>query len=158
MTPAPFAQMLERRFAARPHVGVVTHFEGAGVPAVIARVRSVMEELGLRFHGAVEQVPERPAFGARPAARTLPSQPETAHVRQRPVFNALAYVPVGQGMELWLAASEQPALGCKLEMRLYHVVEESAEADEYLAAFAARLAATPQHRGVAPERNGYGDT
>src|SRR6266851_460280 len=52
-----------------------------------------------------------------------------------PVFNAVASVAVGEGMELWIAASEKQGVGCKLELRVFHAIEESAEADEYLARF-----------------------
>ncbi len=115
MSHPPFASALERRFSARPHVGVVTHFEGLDVPAVIARVHEVMRDAGLHPEGAVEQLGDRS------------------------VFNAVAAVPAGDGMELWLIANEQPGVGSKIEVRLFHAIEDSAQADEYLATFAGRL-------------------
>jgi hypothetical protein len=35
-------------------------------------------------------------------------------------------------MELWLSVSEKQGVGCKLELRLFHALEDSASADEYL--------------------------
>lgn len=120
--PSAPASAMERRFSARPHVGVVTHLEGLDPPAVVARVRVVLEDVGLHAEETVEEV------------------------RGQRLFNLAAPVPVGEGMELWLVVNEQPGVGCKVEIRLYHVIEESALADEYLASLAQRLSGGgPEH-------------
>jgi hypothetical protein len=79
------------------------------VPALAARLSRLLDDQGLSHREALEE-----ANGA-------------------PVFNAVASVAIGEGMELWIAASEKQGVGCKLELRLFHAIEESAEADEYLA-------------------------
>ena len=106
-----FASTIEEWLRGRPHVGVVMHFEGLEVPALAARLKQLLDDQGLSHREALEQ-----ADGA-------------------PVFNAVASVAIGEGMELWIAASEKQNVGCKLELRLFHAIEESAEADEYLARF-----------------------
>jgi hypothetical protein len=40
-----------------------------------------------------------------------------------------------------MIATEKQGVGCKLELRLFHAIEESAQADEYLAHFSARVSA-----------------
>jgi len=110
-----FAGGIEARLRGRPHVGVVVHFEGVDVPALAARLRGLLDEDGLHHEDAVEDV-----NGA-------------------PVFNAVAPVAAGDGMELWLSASEKQGVGCKLEMRVFHSIEDSARADEYLARFSGRV-------------------
>ena len=110
-----FAGGIEARMRGRPHVGVVVHFEGVDVPALAARLRGLLDEDGLHHEDAVEDV-----NGA-------------------PVFNAVAPVAAGDGMELWLSASEKQGVGCKLEMRVFHSLEDSARADEYLARFSGRV-------------------
>lgn len=115
MTGVRLADALEQRFSARPHVGVVTHFEGWDVSRTGAFARAVLEASGLHVEDAIEDV------------------------RGQPVFNAVAPVPSGDGMELWLIASEKASVGCKLEIRLFHVMEDAALADEYLAGLAGRL-------------------
>jgi hypothetical protein len=115
VTETSFASAAERRFAARPHVGAVTHFEGLDVPDTAQRVRALLDELGLAPEVALEQ----------------------AHDRQ--LFTAVAALPGGDGMELWLVVTPQPAVGCKVEMRVYHADQDSASADEYLASLARRL-------------------
>ena len=119
--PSAPASAMERRFSARPHVGVVTHVEGLDPPAVVARVRGVLKDVGLHAEEAVEE-----------------------EVRGQRLFNVAAAVPEGEGMELWFVVSEKPVVGCKLEIRLYHVIEESALADEYLASFAQRFSGERQ--------------
>ena len=106
-----FASTIEEWLRGRPHVGVVMHFEGLEVPTLAARLQKLLDDQGLSHREALEE-----ANGA-------------------PVFNAVASVAVGEGMELWIAASEKQGVGCKLELRLFHAIEESAEADEYLARF-----------------------
>ncbi len=106
-----FARATEERLSGRPHVGVVMHFEGLDVPAIAARMRRVLEQNGLSHEDAIEE-----ANGS-------------------PVFSAVAPVAAGEGMELWMIASEKQGVGCKLELRLFHAIEESAQADEYLARF-----------------------
>jgi hypothetical protein len=110
-----FASTIEEWLRGRPHVGVVMHFEGLEVPALAARLQRLLDDQGLSHREALEE-----ANGA-------------------PVFNAVASVAVGEGMELWIAASEKQGVGCKLELRLFHAIEESAEADEYLARFSERV-------------------
>lgn len=131
MAGASFAAALEKRFSGRPHVGVVTHFEGLDVRAAAARVRGVMERMGLRSVGAIETA------------------------QDRRVFSVIAPVPVGDQMELWIIASEQPDVGVKLEARVFHRLEESAVADEYLATFAAELTAQPPDRAEHAEREDH---
>lgn len=121
MTRLSLAAELERRFSARPHVGVVTHFEGWDVPRTAAHAREVLAALGLEARDAVEEV------------------------QGQPVFNAAADVPEGDGMELWLVATEKPMVGSKLEIRLFHAWEDAALADEYLAGFSSRLAGQGTH-------------
>lgn len=99
----------------RPHVGVVVHFEGMDVPALAARLRGLLDDNGLPHQEAVEET------------------------KGAPVFNAVAPVAAGDGMELWLSASEKQGVGCKLEMRVFHSIEDSARADEYLARFSERV-------------------
>jgi hypothetical protein len=111
-----FAGDIEVRLRGRPHVGAVMHFEGAGVPELAARLRQVLDDNGLRDEGVFEET-----NGA-------------------PVFNAVVPIAAGEGMELWLSASEKQGVGCKLELRLFHAIEDSAEADEYLARFRERVA------------------
>jgi hypothetical protein len=110
-----FAGDIEARMRGRPHVGVVMHFEGVDVPALAARLREILADHGLHHEDAVEET-----NGAA-------------------VFNAAAPVPAGDGMELWLSASEKQDVGCKLEMRVFHSIEDSARADEYLARFSERV-------------------
>ena len=110
-----FAGDVEARLRGQPHVGAVMHFEGADVAGLAARLRHLLHASGLGHEEAVEE-----ANGA-------------------PVFNAVAAVAVGEGMRLWLCASEKPGVGCKLELRLFHVLEDSAQADEYLAHFRERV-------------------
>lgn len=110
-----FAAEVEARLRGRPHVGAVVHFEGTGVLALSARLRRLLDAEGLTREDAFEE-----AGGA-------------------PVFNAVAPIDAGGGLELWLSASEKPGVGCKLEMRVFHAIEDSARADEYLAAFRERM-------------------
>ncbi len=109
------ASAMERRFAARPHVGTVTHVEGREPGAVVARLVGALEALGLPAEEAVEDV------------------------RGQRLYSVVAGVPLGEGMELWLVVSEVAEVGCKVETRLYHVTEESALADEYLASLSPTL-------------------
>jgi hypothetical protein len=106
-----FAAEVEARLRGRPHVGAVMHFEGAGVSELAALLRHVLDNDRLSHEDAVEE-----ANGA-------------------PVFNAVVPIAAGEGMELWLSASEKQGVGCKLELRLFHAIEDSAQADEYLAHF-----------------------
>lgn len=106
----------EKRFSGRTHVGVVTHFEGWDVSRAGAFVHAALLGLGL----AVESV--------------------TDEEQGLPVFHAAAPVAVGEGMELWIVVSEKPQVGCTLEIRLFHALEDAAPADEYLAGIAGRLA------------------
>jgi len=118
VTAATLAAELERHFSARPHVGTVTHFEGWDVPRTAAHARAVLAGLGLDARDAVERV------------------------GGEDVFSAIAAVPAasaGAGMELWLVAGEKPMVGSKLEMRVFHTLEDAALADEYLAGVAARM-------------------
>ena len=115
MTGARLADTLEQRFSARPHVGVVTHFEGWDVPRTGAFARAALEAAGLHVEDAIEEI------------------------RGEMVFNAVAPVPAGDGMELWLIASEKASVGSKLEIRLFHVMEDAALADEYLAGLSGSL-------------------
>ncbi len=110
-----FVAEIEARLRGRPHVGAVMHFEGASMPDLAVRLRQVLDDDGLRHQEAVEE-----ANGA-------------------PIFNAVAPVAAGDGMELWLSASEKPGVGCKLELRLFHTIEDAAQADEYLACFRERV-------------------
>lgn len=119
---ASYAAALEERFSGRPHVGVVTHFEGLELRGAVARVQGVLAGMGLRVVGAIESV------------------------QGRPTFSAAAPVPLGDRMELWIIACEQPDVGARLEVRVFHRLEESAVADEYLTTIAARLAAQPPER------------
>ncbi len=116
MTGASLAETLQQRFAGRPHVGVVTHFEGWDVPRTGAFACRVLADAGLAVEHAVEEA------------------------ASRPVFNAVAQVAAGDGMELWLVAGEKPAVGSTLEVRLYHVMDDAALADEFLAELSGRLA------------------
>jgi hypothetical protein len=118
VTAVSLARALERRFGGRPHVGVVTHFEGLDAAATAARLEAAARAAGLALEGAMEAV------------------------AGRRVFNATAAVPARDGLELWLSAREQPAVGCTVEARVYHALEQSALADEYLAAFSRRLVAS----------------
>ncbi len=95
----------------RPHVGVVTHFDGLDLAGARARVGRVLEDRGLDHRGTVE--------GA--------------------VWSVVAPVAEGEGMELWVIATERPDVGCKIELRLVHALEESARADEYLAELSGEL-------------------
>jgi hypothetical protein len=113
------AHRLKTRFGGRPHVGVVTHFDGLDVPAAVARIRAVAAALDLPLQGAVEEI------------------------EGRRVFSAAAPVRRAGGLEVWLVASEQPAVGCTVEARVFHPIEQSAEADEYLAELSRRLAGGP---------------
>lgn len=131
MSAETFARAIEQTFAGRPHVGVVRHFEGLDLPAAAARMRNALERLGLRYQDAVED-----AEGRR-------------------VFNALAPVPAGGGMELWVAAGERQGIGCQVEIRLFHSLEESAQADEYLAEIARRLIDEPPPGPEPPGREAY---
>jgi hypothetical protein len=110
-----FVRDLEARLRGRPHVGAVMHFEGVDVPDLAARLRLLLDDNGLAHEDALEE-------------------PNGA-----PVFNAVAPVTVGEGMELWLSASEKQGVGCKLELRLFHAIEDSAQADEYLVRFRERV-------------------
>ena len=110
-----FARDIEARMRGRPHVGVVVHFEGLDVPALAARLRRLLDGDGLPREEALEE-----ADGVS-------------------VFNAIASIAAGEGMELWLSASDKQDVGCKLEMRVFHSVEDSAQADEYLARFSGRV-------------------
>ncbi len=120
------ARRLENRFGGRPHVGVVTHFDGRDVPAVVRQIRAVADALGLRLEGVTEDI------------------------AGRQVFSAAAPVPQTDGLEVWLVASEQPSVGCTVEARVFHAIEQSAEADEYLAELSRRLAVAP------PENHAHG--
>lgn len=131
MSAESFARAIEQTFAGRPHVGAVTHFEGLDLPAVAARVRGALERLHLRYQDAVED-----ADGRR-------------------VYNALALVPAGGGMELWVAAGERQGVGCQIEVRLFHSLEESAQADEYLAELVSRLVDEPPPRPESPGREAH---
>jgi hypothetical protein len=110
-----FAGDIEARLRWRPHVGAVMHFEGTGVPELAARLRRVLDDHRLRHEDAFEE-----ASGA-------------------PVFNAVVPIAAGEGMELWLSASEKQGVGSKLELRLFHAIEDSALADEYLVRFRERV-------------------
>ena len=110
-----FSAELAARLRGRPHVGVVMHFEGVDVPALAARLRRALDDDGLAREDAIED-----ADGD-------------------PVFNAVAPVAAGEGMELWLCASGKQGVGSKLELRLFHALEDSAQADEYLARFSGRV-------------------
>ena len=112
----PLVRRHAGRFGGRPHVGVVTHFDALDVEEMVARLRAVAGACGISLEGMVEEV------------------------EGRRLFSAAAPVPGGDGFEIWIVATEQPAVGCKVETRVFHAVEQSAHADEYLAAFAQRLA------------------
>ncbi len=112
---ATLAESLEARFSAAPHVGVVTHFEGWDVPRTAAFALAALEAAGLVAEHAIEAV------------------------AGESVFNAAAPVAAGEGLQLWLVASPRPSVGTKLEVRVFHVMEDAAVADEYLAGFAGRL-------------------
>jgi len=111
-----FAKAVEFRFISSPHVGVVRHFEGLDLPGFVRTFARLMDDLGLRPERAVEDV------------------------KGKEVFNAVAKILVGEGMDLWIWAAEEQAVGVKVEMRLFHALEESAQADEHLAKFAQVLA------------------
>lgn len=106
----------EKRFSGRVHVGAVTHFDGWDVARAGALVEQTLRALGL----AAETVTEEEAG--------------------LPVFHAAAPVAVGEGMELWIVVGEKPQVGCTLEMRVFHALDDAALADEYLAGLAGRLA------------------
>jgi hypothetical protein len=110
-----FASDVEARLRGQPHVGAVVHFEGIDVAGLATRLRHLLDDSGLGHEAAFEE-----ANGA-------------------PMFNAVAAVAVGEGMRLWLCASEKPGVGCKLELRLFHTLEDSAQADEYLTRFRERM-------------------
>jgi len=110
-----FIAEIEARLRGRPHVGAVTHFEGVSVPELAMRLRQFLDDSGLRHEDAFDEA------------------------NHAPVFNAVASVASGEGMELWLSVSEKQGVGCKLELRLFHTIEDSAQADEYLARFRARV-------------------
>jgi len=116
VTAAVRAFAFEKRFSGRTHVGVVSHLEGWDVPRSSALVLTALQGLGL----AVESVADEQDG--------------------LPVFHAAAPVTVGEGMELWIVVTEKPRVGCQLELRLFHVLEEAALADEYLARLAGQLA------------------
>lgn len=111
----------EKRFSGRIHVGAVTHFEGWDVARAAALVEATLRELGLR-------------------AETVMDEDQGL-----PVFHAAAPVAGGEGMEVWIVVEEKPQVGCTLQMRVFHVLEDAALADEYLAGLAGRLA---QPRGI----------
>lgn len=104
-----FAGDIEAGMRGQPHVGAVVHFEGIDVAGLGARLRHLLDDSGLKHEAVFEE-----ANGT-------------------PVFNAVAPVAIGEGMRLWLCASEKPGVGCKLELRLFHALKDSAHADEYLA-------------------------
>jgi hypothetical protein len=79
----------------------------------------------------------------------------TETVRGQQLTSLTAAVAEGEGMELWVVVSEQPAVGTKVELRLYHIVEESALADEYLASLSARLVGWWIPRSDQSERSGH---
>jgi hypothetical protein len=106
----------EKRFSGRVHVGAVTHFDGWDVPRAGALVATTLRALGL-------------------AAETVMDVEEGL-----PVFHAAAPLAVGDGMELWVVLNEKPQVGCILQMRVFHALEDAALADEYLAGLASRLA------------------
>lgn len=106
----------EKRFSGRVHVGAVTHFDGWDVARAGALVEKTLQELGLAAETALDDD------------------------QGKPVFHAAAPVAVGEGMELWIVVGEKPQVGCTLELRVFHVLEDAALADEYLAGLAGRLA------------------
>ncbi len=93
----------------RPHVGVVTHFDGLDLAGATARLGRLLDGRGLGHDGTVE-------------GRTW------------------SFVtPVAEDMELWVIATERPDVGCKVELRLFHALDESARADEWLAGLSGEL-------------------
>lgn len=123
MTAGTLAAELERRFSARPHVGAVTHFEGWDLARTAERAREVLNALGLEARSALEEVAGEPVFSA---AAPVPE-------------------PRGQSLELWLIGTLKPRVGAKLEMRVFHALEDAALADEYLVGVVSRMTGAGPH-------------
>ena len=103
------------RFREAPHVASVRHFEGERLESVSTRVLATLLEFGvLAAH-------------------------EVVTVLDRPTFHAVGDVPDEDAMAVWAIAREEHGLTCKLEVRVYHRLEDSALADEYLSRLGGRL-------------------
>lgn len=115
---APVAHPFDKRFGGRPHVGAVMHFEGW-----TARRAQDLAARELASLGALVETADDP-----PDASEL-------HAAATRVAEGAG----GTALELWLVASAKPDAGAKLELRVFHALEDAALADEWLAAFTARL-------------------
>lgn len=107
------AARAEERFFALDHVGVVRHFEGVDLQAIVPRLKSMLGREGGPVEDAVEQV------------------------RGLPVYTAIA--PLKDGMTAWFKVTHFEGVGVVVDAKLFHSTDQSAEADELLARFLGQL-------------------
>lgn len=98
-------------FFAKPHVGLVKHIEGITLDEAKERIRGVLEDLQTGEYKVIEEAGEE--------------------VDKR--ADVIAYlVYKNSKLKLWITITERGDVGCVIEARVYHEMDESAEADEYL--------------------------
>ncbi|HIQ30056.1 MAG TPA: hypothetical protein EYH45_05775 [Candidatus Caldiarchaeum subterraneum] len=108
-------QKIKILFFAKPHVGLVKHVEGVSSEEAKLRIIKVLERLRVGKYKVVEY-----------------EEPERTDIVAELVYN-------GSKLTIWFVLLERGDVGCVIEIRVYHKMEESAEADEYLSLLSSRL-------------------
>ena len=102
-------QKVKMIFFAKPHVGLVKHVEGVYVNEVREAIGRILEDTCVGGYRVIE---------------------ERGSERRVDVVASLTYR--GSELRLWITITERSDVGCIIEIKVYHGMEESAEADEYL--------------------------
>jgi len=100
-------QKVKMLFFAKPHVGLVKHIEGVDLEKVKEVLSNVLDIIQINWHKFVE------GTGGR--------------------IDLVGFIDYkGANLRLWITVIERSDVGCVIETRVYHVLEESAKADEFL--------------------------
>ena len=103
-------QKVKMVFFAKPHVGLVKHVEGMYVDEVKETIGRILEDTHVDGYKVIE---------------------EEGSEKRVDVVASLTHR--GSELRLWITITERSDVGCVIEIKVYHRMEESAEADEYLA-------------------------
>lgn len=108
-----FYKRVKKRFFAKPHVGVVKHFEGSTLREIQEAFTEILSSKNVFYEFAIEDT------------------------NGKHILNYVARLD--HGLHLWMYAEELPDVGCIVEMKVFHALEESAAADEHLTRFVEML-------------------
>ena len=110
-------QKIKILFFAKPHVGLVRHVEGVNIEEAKKRISKILKDLQINQYKIVEEVDES----------------------EKRVDVVAFFKYKGSELKLWMTVTEKSDVGCVIEIKIYHKMEESAEADEYLSIFSGKM-------------------